>query len=101
MENNGSQIAGTQVPNMRSIEMDLSHATARFSSLFFIFTELWLMCHCKSPWYMEQNSKCSHLKVCFQDPREAILFKLSRQFDAHYAGGQAISFFANLGSAYV
>ena len=82
MEASKVQIVGDKLPNMYQVKLELSDATDRFSSLFFFFTEMWLMCNCKSAWYMERLGKHPvDIIISFQDPKEAIFFKLSKQFD--------------------
>jgi hypothetical protein len=101
MEKGRCQESGTRQPNMRTIRMDLSHANDQFSSLFYIFTEMWLMYHCRSPWFLEQNHKARVVTVSFSDPKEATHFKLSKQFGFHCATKDSISSFITDGRAYV
>lgn len=82
MEASKIEIVGNKISDMYQVKLELSHVTDRFSSLFFFFTEMWLMCNCKNLWYMEKvGTDPVNIVVSFQDPKEAIFFKLSKQFD--------------------
>ncbi len=76
-----TRTSGMELPGMYHVKLQLHDETERFSSLFFLFTEMWLMCNCKSSWYMERTARQTALVIGFQDPKEAVFFKLSKQFD--------------------
>lgn len=72
-------------PGAYEVKIDLANQTEIFSSLFSFFTEMWLICNCKSHWRLEKLPHLSQVVVSFQDPREAVFFKLSRQFDRAFS----------------
>ncbi len=94
MEMCKTQISGNKLPGMYQVKLRLHNETERFTSLFFLFTEMWLMCNCKSLWYMERPAKQTSLVIGFQDPKEAIFFKLSKQFD-RASGDSRLAYFCH------
>jgi hypothetical protein len=80
--------AGNLLPGMTSVNCDLTGLSHNFSLLFFTLNEIWLKNNCKKNWFMKisyefgiYKKAYSLLSVNFEDRREAILFKLSPQFE--------------------
>ena len=68
------------VNGMIDVKIDLSKLSEIRSYLFFSWSEIWLKEHCRNSWYIEtkeQPYKSRSLAIYFQDPKEAVLFKLS------------------------
>lgn len=78
--------SGVLLPGMFNVLLDLRCCKVQYSLLLYIFTELWLKSNCKKLWYIETqnvfNTELPNPKILvgFQDSKEAVYFKLSRQF---------------------
>jgi hypothetical protein len=78
--------SGNIVDGMVYVKIDLSKMSDEASCLLFSWSEIWLKENCKNSWFIEakeferrreDSSKFQALTVLFQDPKEAVLFKLS------------------------
>jgi hypothetical protein len=72
--------SGIIVDGMVDIKIDLSKVSDELSCLLFSWSEIWLTEHCRKNWFIETKEitcKNRSLSIYFQDPKEAVLFKLS------------------------
>ena len=72
--------SGNIVDGMIDVRIDMSKMSDELSCLLFSWSEIWLKEHCRNQWFIEtQEQACKNrsLSIYFQDPKEAVLFKLS------------------------
>lgn len=73
------------------IVLEVSHLKPTDVDLLYSLIEIWLRKHCKSPWNLEEieilkeadNKTHTYIRLVFQDPREAVYYKLSPSFLHH------------------
>ncbi len=69
--------SGSKFLEPKRVFLNVNHH--RNIDLLFIWIELWLKLHCKSPWHLELLNQLT-LQIDFQDQKEAIYFKLGSEY---------------------
>lgn len=70
------------------IILEVSHLKQTNVDLLYSLIEIWLRKNCKSPWTLEEIQETrgedhkvhSYIRLVFQDPREAVFYKLSPSY---------------------
>lgn len=70
------------------ITLEVSHLKQTNIDLLYSLIEIWLRKNCKSPWTLEEIQESrgedhkthSYIRLVFQDPREAVYYKLSPSY---------------------
>jgi hypothetical protein len=64
------------------VSVDLTHLDRRHIDIFLAYTRIWLRKHCHDEWEVQLLDNHT-LLVVFQNPKEAVYFKLSSLFDMY------------------
>jgi len=70
------------------IILEVSHLKQTNIDLLYSFIEIWLRKNCRSPWTLEEIKETqdedhrihTYIRLVFQDPREAVFYKLSPSY---------------------
>lgn len=73
------------------IVLEVSHLRPTDVDMLYSLIEIWLRQHCKSPWNLEEieskrgedHKVHTYIRLVFQDPREAVYYKLSPSYLHH------------------
>lgn len=78
----------TQMSQGFPVVLEVSHLRATDINLLYSLIEIWLYQNCKDQWTLEQieetrspdHTTHHYIRLVFQDPREAIFYKLSPSY---------------------